>query len=264
MATGYRGNAFAVFSLALVFLTQALSPVHADGHDVFRGLTGAELERIGKCQTVIRPVGDFRKLALAMPGTFADEVRARVAAIKPNYVTEVVSVIPVQDAAAAGATLRRLASALADPKGFIGIPYWSRQQQKTYDLFDRMDIVSRKPAPGGEVVEVVQHMEPFDDFGALYDYRLEASSAGLASSLRFSGVNLGPIIYSYRNFKAVQPGAMVWELYAFRDGASVVFYGVGAVKAFDLFGAARSRLEASFMGRVEAFFGYMAGEIRKK
>jgi len=236
-------------------------PAAAQGSGAIKDLSGDEAARLGRGEAVIRTIGNYRKLSLSATGPDADAVRTRVADIRPNYVTEVVSLIPAADAAAADATLRRLAVALSEPKGFIGIPYWSRQQQKTYDLFDKMDIVSRKPAPGGETMDVVQHMEPFDDFGARYDYRLTTGPDGRASSLRFTGVNLDPIIYSYRNFKAVQAGDMAWELYAFRDGAKVVFYGVGAVKAFDLFGAARSRLEASFMGRVEAFFRYMAGEV---
>ncbi len=263
MRRGSRRRMLPPLAVVLAVLIQALSPVCAQGSAALRGLSADDLDRLAKGAAVIRPAGDYRKLALGAAGSVADELRARVAAIRPNYVTEVLSILPASDAAAADSILRKLAAALADPKSFIGIPYWSRQQQKTYDLFDKMTIVTRSATAGGQTVEVVQHMEPFDDFGARYEYRLELDAAGLATGLRFSGVNLGPIIYSYRNFKAVTPGDMAWELYAFRDGARIVFYGVGAVKAFDLFGAARSRLEASFMGRVEAFFGYMAGAIKK-
>ena len=35
----------------------------------------------------------------------------------------------------------------------------------------------------------------------------------------------------------------------------------GAVRAFDMFGAIRDRLETSFLGRVEAFFGYMSKKL---
>jgi len=50
---------------------------------------------------------------------------------------------------------------------------------------------------------------------------------------------------------------MVWRLEAYAEGDRWILYGIGAVKAFDMFGLLRDRLSASFMGRIEAFFGYM-------
>ncbi len=264
MKQGSHRRVLSLLVIMLSVLIEPLFPAFAQSATALRGLSAEELDRLGRGSAVIRPAGDYRKLALVSAGSTADELRARVAAIRPNYVTEVISMIPASDAAAADAILRNLAAALADPMSFVGIPYWSKQQQKTYDLFDKMTVVTRSQTATRQMVEVVQHMEPFDDFGARYECRLEVDPSGHAVALRFSGVNLVPIIYSYRNFKAVQSGDMAWELYAFRDGARIVFYGVGAVKAFDLFGAARSRLEASFMGRVEAFFKYMAGKVNSK
>jgi len=54
---------------------------------------------------------------------------------------------------------------------------------------------------------------------------------------------------------------MVWELYVFCHNDGLYVYGVGAVKAFDLFGLFRDRLEPSLMGRVEAFFTYITKKI---
>jgi hypothetical protein len=187
----------------------------------------------------------------------ADALRSKVVSLKPNYLTEVLASVPAADERTATAILERLASTFADPMGYVGIPYRSKRNRKTYDLFDKMEVQARASLPGGESIEVLQHMEPFDDFRACYEYNLEGSA------LRFTGSNLDPIIYSYRKFKAVSPGGMVWAIYAFRDGGRVLFYGVGAVKAFDLFGALRDRLEASFMGRVEAFFTAMCSKMRE-
>ncbi len=55
--------------------------------------------------------------------------------------------------------------------------------------FDKMEVLDRKTAGTGnaESIEVRQHMEPFDEFRARYDYRLEAGA------LRFSAVNLDTI-----------------------------------------------------------------------
>jgi len=108
------------------------------------------------------------------------------------------------------------------------IPYYSIRQQTTYDLFDKMEVLSRTAQEDGERIEVRQHMEPFDDFRAEYCY------ARRIGSLIFSGENLDPIIYSYRNLSAVAPHGMRWELYVFEKGEQLYAYGYGAVRAFRL------------------------------
>jgi hypothetical protein len=248
-------------------LTAIMASAAAQSTAPFSGLNAQEFARLQEGEAVIRSVPDARKLALAATGKTADEIRAQVAAIRPNYLSEVMALVSVADDKAASAVLERLAAAVADVKGYIGIPYWSKRQKTFYDLFDKMDIWSTKPLPGGESIEVVQHMEPFDDYGARYDYRLESSpgipaAPGKASALTLSATNLGPIVYSYGGYKAVSPGGMLWSLYVYRDSGRILFYGVGAVKAFDGFGLFRERLETSFMGRVEHFFGFMIKKLR--
>jgi hypothetical protein len=252
----------------LGFLQTGVAPAFAQpAPAAIRGLDAAETALLDAGRPVVRAVRDPKKLALAVAGAEADALRSRIASIKPNYLTEVVATVPAADAAGASALLQRLAAALSDVDGYVGIRYYSTRQKTDYDLFDKMEIRSRAALPSGESIEVVQHMEPFDDFGARYEYRLldsagAAARAGEASAMAFYGSNLGPIVYSYRNFKAVTSGNMVWGLYAFRDGERVVFYGIGGVKAFDLMGIFRDRLEASFTGRMTAFFTAMSERLR--
>jgi hypothetical protein len=189
----------------------------------------------------------------------ADSIRSRIASIKPNYITEVLASAPAADTSAAGAILARLAAALADVQGYVGIPYFSKSHQKTFDLFDKMAVSGRSAIPGGESISVTQHMEPFDDFAARYEYCLSGPggippAAGAAGALFFIGTNTGPIIYTNLHLEAVRPESMVWALYARGEGRRVHFYAVGAVHAFDLFGAFRDRLAVSLTGRTEAFF----------
>lgn len=260
-----QGRLLASRFLCLLALSLSGFFAFAQTPGILKGLSSGEIDLLVQGKAVIRSLPDYHSLALAAQGQAADKVRSAVAAVRPNYLTEVIAIIPAADGAAAEVLIKRLAEALAEPEGYVGIPYWSKRQQKTYDLFDKMVIGSRTAAGGGERIETLQHMEPFDDFRARYEYSLMCggvAGSGTATALLFSSVNLDPIIYSYRNFKAVNTGDMVWYLYAFRDGNRVVFYGVGAVKVFDLFGAFRDRLEASFMGRVEAFFTFMSTRMR--
>jgi hypothetical protein len=203
-------------------------------------------------EAVIREVRSYRDLALTAAGGSADALRLKIRELRPNYLSEVIALIPKREG-----LIEVLASALGDVKGYVGIQYWSKRQQTFYDLFDMIEVLSRKSVPGGEEIEVLQHMEPFTEYGCRYAYRVSPSGGGAGNELYFTSENTGKIGYSYQGIDAVSPGNMAWMLYAFPSGDYMVFYGVGAVKAFDLFGAIRDRLKTSFLGRIEAFFGAM-------
>jgi len=98
-------------------------------------------------------------------------------------------------------------------------------------------------------------MKPFEDYKASYEYRISADS------LIFRSVNLSHI--AYKGIRSVAPGNMKWYLYVFHSDGFLVYYGIGAVKAFDMVGLIRDRLEVSFIGRVGAFFDYMSTQLRE-
>ncbi|HTX72358.1 MAG TPA: DUF6675 family protein [Rectinemataceae bacterium] len=215
----------------------------------FTGLSAGEAASLGQGEVVIRSDANYRHLALVAGGSQAEDLRQKIRALSPNYLSEVMAVVPARPG-----TLERLAASLANVKGFVGIPYWSKRWQKNFDLFDKMDITAAHGDAAGQTIEVIQHMLPFDDFGASYAYTLGADS------LLFRSSNTSVIMYG--SHEAVQTGQLLWMLYAFRSGDSLVFYGVGGVKAWDFFGLFRGRLEASFSGRVESFMRFMAAKMK--
>ncbi|MCE5256779.1 MAG: hypothetical protein LLF89_08040 [Spirochaetaceae bacterium] len=244
--------------LFLVLATASQQAVAADTRsayaELFRNLSDSEIAALDRGEMIVHSLKDSGKLSLMRDDSNTREIARRVQELHPNYMTELMASVPMKSAPEAKDTLDRIAAALADVKGYINIPYWSKRQKTTYALFDKMDVLGRKPlGPGkGESIEVRQHMEPFDDFRMRYDYRVETDA------LRFSAVNLDNVIYTYQHFQAVSPDNMVWELYVFYQRDRLYVYGIGAVKAFDMFGLFRDRLEPSLMGRVEAFFTHIA------
>jgi len=241
---------------------------------VFLGLTEAERASLEQGELVVHPLKNAAKLNLAYSDTETQEIQRRVKAIQPNYTAEFMAAIPVRDQAQTKATINQIVAVLSDVNGYVNIPYWSNQQKTTYPLFDKIQILDRKPITDeksksdasnatvaqskAESIEVLQHMEPFDDFRACYNYNVAGNA------LRFSAVNEDTIVYSYQHFSAVSPGNMIWELYVFPFNGNLCIYGVGAIRAFDMFGIFRRRLEPSLMGRVEAFFGYMNKQVTPK
>ncbi|GAB6276938.1 MAG: hypothetical protein SAMD01599839_14780 [Rectinema sp.] len=247
------------FLMTLVISVVSLTAADADSGyaGVFRNLSAAEASMLERGELVIRPLKASDSLSLAREDIKAKEIVKRLRDLHPNYTVEFMAIVPIKNAAKTESTLNRIAEALSDVQGYVNIPYWSQRQKTSYALFDKMEVLDRKTARTGkaESIEVRQHMEPFDEFRTRYDYRLEAGA------LRFSAVNLDTIVYTYQHFRAVAPNNMAWELYIFLQEDRFYVYGIGAVKAFDLFGLFRDRLEPSLMGRAEAFFTYITQKI---
>lgn len=230
-------------------------PVSAEGF--FSQLSETEIISLDRGEAIIRPLRDVNRMGLGVQvSQEAKELRARVLKLKPNYITEFIQVISIADPGESMAIQENLIKALADVKGYIKIPYWSERFQTTYDLFDKMIILDSRKTDDEYTIEVLQHMKPFNDFRASYRY------SHRPGFVRFSSVNLEPIVYTPNNFSSVSPGGMIWELCAFESAGRLNVYGIGAVKAFDLLGIFRDRLEPSFMGRVKAFFEYVSRKMK--
>ncbi|HUX43058.1 MAG TPA: DUF6675 family protein [Rectinemataceae bacterium] len=238
-------------SLAALFLILAAlasfaetGPTAVEIDRVFIGLDAAEKSLLSDGQPVIRTSAHPRASALVGNSATAAALRDRFGKLNPNYYGEFLYVRRFDPVLLDG-----LEKYLSDPRHFVGLPYRSKRNNAVYDLFDRMDVSESSSSGGATTVTVVQHMEPFAAYRA--SYRI----ARRGNELEFSFVNEGPLVYSYQNFKAAGPGDMAWSVYAFEKDGWLWFYGAGGVKAFDLFGAFRGRLEDSFMGRIGAFFG---------
>lgn len=236
---------WAAIAVALITSSAVANP--AQMTKAFQGLSEQERATLDQGRALIRQASSARSLSLAATGAFADEIRSRVRTLGANYIGEVIMVVPA--GVSSTGFLQALAKDLANVEGFVGIPYWSKQNNRTYDLFDKMKIVERTTQAAGQSVVADQHMEPFADYRARYTYELHDGE------LHFHSENLTTI--SYKGFDAVGPGHMVWYLYGFQNEGATCLYSVGAVKAFDLLGFFGDRLKTSFMGRIQAFFSYL-------
>lgn len=241
--------AFMLTAASAGFVQAQPAPTAAAAAARFRNLTEQETLQLASGQTVFRQPDNWRGLSVPASASFYKEIEDTIRKGGHNYIGEVILVLPKDQAEA---LLPVLKDRLLDFEGYAGIPYWSRRNEKFYDLFDWVR-GTKGPAAGSRgakgSLETLQFMEPFGEYGSVYawDFR--------DGSLFFSGENTSHL--SYDGFKAVSPGNLIWRLSAYRQGELWVFYGLGAVKAFDMFGVLRSRLSASFMGRIEAFFRHV-------
>ena len=213
---------------------------------LFDRLTEPEKAALRRGESVFRRPNVWAELSVPPSAPFAKDLKAEVRKLGANYIGEVIMLVPK---AANPDLLSRLVRDLQDVESHVGIPYWSKRYEKYFDLFDRVKILERSGTAERGSLTAEEHMSPFDDYRARYEWKLEGG--------RLSFFSTNETHLSYDGRKAVSPGQMIWRLEAYEDGDRWVLYGIGAVKAFDMLGLLRDRLSASFMGRIEAFFGHM-------
>ncbi len=235
----------AVFLLAAALVAGA--PVYAQSQ-AFTNLDADQADLIRSGAPVFREPSGWKTLAVPEGAFFRSELLAEVKSGGYNYLGEVLMTV---DAARASALIPELKKRLGAVEEYAGIPYWSRRQQTYYDLFDWVRITGGRRTASSASITCQQYMKPFGEYSSVYTWEFTDER------LFFSGVNTSEL--SYDGVKAVRSGNMIWRMYAYKEGSTWVLYGIGAVKAFDMFGILRDRLSASFMGRIEAFFKHAYG-----
>lgn len=238
--------AYRVRALALLYTLAAAASGAQAQPQPFRNLTAEEAAVVYSGKSVFRQMSGWKDLSVPAGAPFAKDIEETVRKLGANYIGEVVLVLPK---AANPDLLAVLARNLADVESHEGIPYWSRRYKKNFDLFTWVKVLERSGTESEGGLSSEQYMKPFDPYRARYSWSLKGER------LSFLSTNLSHLSYDGR--KAVSPGDMVWRLEAYAEGDRWVLYGIGAVKAFDMLGLLRDRLSESFMGRIEAFFGYM-------
>ncbi len=212
----------------------------------FRNLSQEELALLSQGQTVFRQPDDWKGLSMPATASFYKEIEDTIRKGSHNYIGEVILVLPM---AQAELLLPMLKERLLNFEGYAGIPYQARRSKRWYDLFDYVKVIKGTGNNNEGTVDVLQFMEPFGEYGSTFEWAIKTGS------LKYAGINTSSL--SYKGVRAVAPGNLLWRFHAYPAGTHWVFYGLGAVKAFDLFGTLHDRLSASFMARIEAFFRHV-------
>jgi len=221
-------------------------PAPAVSVAAFRNLSPEELLLLSQGQTVFRQPENWKGLSVPASASIYREVEDTIRKGGHNYIGEVILVLPKHQAEA---LLPMLKERLLDFEGYAGIPYQARRSRRWYDLFDYVKVVGGSRNNDGGTVDVLQFMEPFGEYGSTFVWGIKPDS------MIYAGINTSSL--SYKGVRAVSPGNLIWRFHAYPEGGYWVFYGLGAVKAFDLFGTLHERLSASFMARIEAFFRHV-------
>jgi len=84
-------------AVVLAALTWAAFGQEAGAGAFFKNRSAAELAALDGGQVLVGKLADWRKMGLGATGAAADALRARVTALRPNYVTEFMAVTQSRD-----------------------------------------------------------------------------------------------------------------------------------------------------------------------
>jgi len=215
----------------------------------FRNLNKTEVSDLKQGKIIYRQPANWKDLSLPESSPFFKEIITDNHKVNHNYIAEVILILRNSDAQGA---IPEMKSRLLAFDQYTGILYKSIRTDRYFELFDWINVTKRAGTLEHGSVTTEQYMNPFGEYTTNYDWSFSDDS------LAFSGVNTS--VLTYQGVRAVTPGNMIWRFKAYKQDEYTIFYGLGAIKCFDMFGTFRERLSVSFMGRIEAFFRYIYGQ----
>jgi len=216
----------------------------AAGELPFRDISPGELTRLQRGEQIFRVLDSYKDISLQAGDQESTYISDLLKKIKPNFVAEILMVIPVDQKKD---NLDYIRSVLKDVTLFDDIPYYSKRNDKWYPLYEDTRIISEITSLSGQDTVLAYHkMKPFKPQETTYEYSLQGNT------FLFESRNSSNIYY--KNFKAVKKGNLFTLLWVRDEGDRLIVYGVGGASAFTFFGIFGERMDNSFIGRMEAFF----------
>ncbi|MCK9171312.1 MAG: hypothetical protein M0P01_12940 [Treponema sp.] len=215
-------------------------------------LSDSEKLQLAEGKVLIRNIDYASKMSLDSSNPGAQKILRDIAGLHPSYLAEVIQVRPY----AGNEDLpQRLVEKLMNIREYAGIPYYSEQGDKWYDLYSSAEIVSDTLRPDGTTHDIKADltMEPF---GTIHT-TIELDTT--PDYVYYVSTNDNELWY-FDKFKCVNQQKMKSAILLFRDGDNWVLYGTGGVNAIKLFFLER-RIETSFINRIKTFCNYMFDKI---
>lgn len=248
--SGFTAERWArVLLLAFLFgiFLLGTAPLFGDGAEdlPLRDVSEADLRRLEAGERIFTSLDSAEDMRLEGVNTRSSRLIELAEDADPNFLAEIIMYIPVDSERDNLAYIRET---LMDVKQFDTIPYYSKEHEKYFPLFEDTEILSRETEGKTETIHTRHGMKPFKPYEAAYTLQEDNHE------LLFIGRNSSKI--RYNRFKAVDEGEFLKILWIRDDGDRLFIYGAGGVNAFTFFGLFGDRMEVSFMGRVDAFFNW--------
>lgn len=215
-------------------------------------LSAGEKTQLTEGKVLIRNIDYASKMCLDSNNAGAKKILGDIADLRPSYLAEVIQIRPY----AGNEDLpRRLAEKLMNIQEYVGIPYYSEQGDKWYDLYSSAAIVSDTVRQDGTTHDVKADltMEPFGTIHTTIELY------NTPDYVYYVSTNDNELWY-FDKFKSINSRKMKSAILLFRDGDNWVLYGAGGVNAIKI-PFLEKRIETSFINRIKTFCNYMFDKI---
>lgn len=225
--------------------------------ELLDGLSRSDRRELLNTGSLEQYIEDHRQVAYVPNHPLTRVVEDQANSLRPNVISE--QLVLLREGVGTDELLM-LYNSLRRISDLSYLEYYNARKDDTNELFYDSYAVDgpkeRSPIPDPTVstipaedeVWVVQGLPPFGEILSRYTYRSRGSS------FLFVGTNEDTL--TYRNVPVVRTGNMITNIVVISGDDFVLMYGLGAVKAFKMFGLLDDRIEAAFSGRTEGLFNW--------
>lgn len=216
-------------------------------------MSDSELETLKNGGLLVRNIDFYSNISLdAADKAYTDFLRSKMKKLAPRYLVEVIKYIPYEGMEDLP---ERFENILNNVQDYVGIPYWSVEAERWFDLFTYAKITDKYNDDEKYVVKADLRMDPFDIVSERFEVRKTENS------FLYLAINENKL--SYHNvLDCVWPERMQIGIYVFRDDETGcwVMYGIGGVRAprFPFF---HKRISISFINRIKTLCEYFLNKL---
>lgn len=236
--------AFILIHLSLLFA----SPFNSN-------LTSEELNDVNNGQLLIKNIEFFKYMSLENDeDPLAKNLRNNIKDLAPKYLVELIKKVPYEGHENLPKDLEIIVN---DVPSYAGIPYFSEENQKWFDLFSYASITSTNDDGDTSLINAKITMDPFD----VMDQRIEI----YRGEDKILYITINENILSYHHIlDCIWPERMKIAILVFRDtDGDWLLYGIGGVRAprFPVF---HKRIQVSFINRIKTLCLYFFEQLNIK
>lgn len=200
---------------------------------------------------LIRSIDKYKNVALKSSLPAAVKMLEAIKELSPNYLAESIQIRKVSENED---LLQKIAAVLTDIPHYAGIPYWSVQHERYWDLYESAKVKSVSEEGGGVTIyEADLYMEPFGNIESHISFELGADYLLYinenTNNLKFNG-----------KIQCIGKHKMKSAILIFKQEDNWVLYALGGCKTFKILGFEK-RVERSLINRIKTFCNYVFTKV---
>ncbi len=237
-----KKSLFTIFAFTALNLAVSALPFNSK-------LSSQEKQTLESGEVLIRNIDSIKDICInESPET--QKIISTMKNLDPAYVAEVIQVRPYKGNENLKDEIDKI---LCNIEGYVGIPYYSQQAEKWYELYSSAEIKNITQKGEDRTIDCVLEMSLFGKFNAQIDI------TDNADFYYYETKNMDKLVY-HEKFTAVKPQKMKSCITIFRDGDNWVLYAIGGVDCPKVWFLSK-RIEISFMNRIKTFCNFIFSKI---